>query len=144
MAVGWLRGCQSAFSFPGTWISFLQLEMVYHVGVCVFSPPTDPATLCCLPSGQVSSGSRRRNDTTMTSFSISASISPLYSQFAPLIPVCLSLYPLSWLLACLDGFLSFSLSFSFSFHPLFFPGTHEDTLMDTAAFAVSGHANSLP
>lgn len=54
----------------------------------MFLPLTDPAALYCLTSSQVSSGSQQRNDTIMTSFSISASIPP------SLFPVCSSpLFP---------------------------------------------------
>lgn len=46
----------------------------------------DLATCYCLTSSQICSGSQQKNDTIMTSFSTSASISPLYSLSVPLLP----------------------------------------------------------
>lgn len=52
----------------------------------LYIPSIDLATCYCLTSSQICSGSQQKNDTIMTSFSTSASISPLYSLSVPLLP----------------------------------------------------------
>lgn len=68
---------------------------------------TGAATPCCLSSSQVICSSQLKNDTVMTSFSISPSSSLLPTLFAPphSLPHCISLPPLTHYMDCLVGFL---------------------------------------
>ena len=101
----------------------------------MFSPLNDPATVYCQTSSQVISGSQQRSDTILTSFSISASISPLYSLFYPLLPllpllperIFLPPFSLKHSLSCLDRFPApVFISSSLSFHPSFMKMTSDE------------------
>lgn len=67
--------------FPHIYTSYFYWKCASYL----YIPLIDLATCYCLTSSQICSGSQQKNDTIMTSFSTSASISPLYSLSAPLL-----------------------------------------------------------
>lgn len=119
------KGCKNRSHKAFSWRHriLLQLELCI-ISVCMLSAVTDPAILFCLTSSKVSSDSQQRNDTIMTSLSISASISPLLpfssinTSFSPL--PCSNILKLVWMgsllpfcLSCCP-FLSHFIPFCFS------------------------------